>query len=125
MRRISDEDLRNLVSGKKIDLRGTRLLRQDERKAESDERLAETEFDHPLIAQGKAIEELVTALGENLVLQNNALARLVDDQIETIRSMTAATTTTVKRKPWKLKVNRNDAGFMESIDILPVDDVKK
>jgi hypothetical protein len=124
MRRISDEDLRNLVSGKKINLKETRLLRQDERKAESDERLAETEFDHPLIAQGKAIEELVTALGENLILQNNALARLVDDQIETIRSMTAATATTVKRKAWKLKVNRNAVGFMESVDIFPVDDDK-
>ncbi len=89
MRKISDEDLKNLVAGKNVDWRGTRLLRQEEnRKAKAmserpDE--AETEL-HPLIAQGEAIKEIIAALGENLATQNNALVRLVTSQVETIKS---------------------------------------
>ena len=121
MRKISDEELRRLVLGKKVDFRETRLLRQEE-NLKSERPAEDEERDHPIIAQGKAILELATALGGNLLIQNDALANIVTDQIATIQSIQA---TTPVRRAWKLQVNRNAEGFAESLDVIPVDDEKE
>ena len=119
MRKISDDDLRKLVMGKKIDFRGTRLLRQEEnRKATKSADEVETEQDHPLIAQGKAVTEIVAVLGRNLITQNKVLADIVNDEVEMIRSMQATTPV----RALKLTVNRNAEGFIESINVIPADD---
>jgi len=123
MRKISDEQLRNLVLGKKVDFRETRLLRQEEnRKATKSADEVETELDHPIIAQGKAVVELVAVLGENLITLNNSLADIVNDQVDTIKSIQASAPV---RRAWNLKVNRNSEGFAESLDVIPVDGEKE
>jgi len=123
MKKISDEQLRNLVLGKKVDFKETRLLRQEENRKSERPAEEDTEPDHPLIAQGKAVAEIVAVLGENLIAQNKILADIVNDEVDTIKAIQA--TTPVKRKSWKLKVHRNAEGFTESLEIDPVDDDSK
>jgi len=147
-RRISEDQLQKAIADKKIDPRATREARQSESSPDA-------QVDHPLIAQGKAMQEvarslvsqgkamdeIVSELGNALKNQGGetaimvkALTSLIEQNNALIKQMMASMASmhkahqesmkpvSVKRLPWNLKINRNPAGFTESIDIVPSGD---
>ena len=148
-RRINEADFQKALKDGKIDPKATREARRDSMAASP-----ETETDHPLIAQGKAMQSVAEKMGEQgramesvirelgvslkgqggdaattikvltaLVQQNNDLVRqMMTNMAAMHRTRQTESSQENKRKPWKLKVNRNASGFTESIDIVPSGD---
>jgi hypothetical protein len=147
MRRlISKEDYDKFLDEGKVDVRETRLSRMKKEEA-----LDGSEFEHPLLSQSKAMMKMADKLTESLQGNNHELAeavnkiadsmaehnemleKLISKNAETVNKVVSqmatmhndhqerAKTAERKRKSWKLKVNRDGSGFMESIDIIPID----
>ena len=146
---ISEAVFQKALKDGKVDARGTREARRNDRSASLD-----PEADHPLLAQGRAMQAVAMHLGDqgramedavrelgaalksqggevaaavkllsSLVEQNNALIRQMALNMAAMHKSQQAKPQTQaepqQRRPVKLKINRNASGFTESIDVIP------
>jgi hypothetical protein len=73
-RRINDEYLQQAIKDGKLDPRGTREARRQGMSS------AEPEVDHPLIAQGKAMQDVAEKLGAQGKIMENIIRELASAQ---------------------------------------------
>jgi len=85
-RRISEDQLRKAIADKKIDPRATRESRQSETSS------PDAQLDHPLIAQGKAMQEVA----RSLVSQGKAMDGIVSELGNTLKNQGGETAIMVK-----------------------------
>jgi hypothetical protein len=145
MKHLTEEKYGDLVAGKKVDVKATIAARRSTHSPEE-------ETDHPLVEQSKAMMKMadqlaislkgsngevakaVARLAASMSEHNEMLIKLLDRHSETVNKMMSQMGSMHRdhqndmsrgkeRKPWKLKVNRNDSGFMETIDIVPVEGI--
>jgi len=116
MRHLNEEDYKDLVDKGKVDFRETRLALIKDRAAGVDRDVDSD--DHPLVEQSKAMIKVAASLEKS----NMYLAIAVDKLVNMQKEQQGDALHGKKRKPWRLKINRNNFGFMESVDLIPVDE---